>query len=61
MSRLVDSLIQAGRSDVIMNWLRADDNTVWIANEIEAEVMSERGQLAVEDYVYEEAGVIVHQ
>ena len=61
MSRLVDSLIQAGRSDVIMNWLRADDSTVWIANEIEAEVMSERGQLAVEDYVYEEAGVIVHK
>ena len=61
MSRLVDCVIQEKRHDVIMELLRQDDNSAWIANEIEAEVTSERGQMQLEDYVYEEAGVIVHK
>ena len=39
----------------------ADQGHEWLADEIRAEVLAEQGQLAIEEYVAREAGMLVRQ
>ena len=60
MARLIDSVLEKGDSQAITDWLD-ESGALWVVREIQAEVRLERGELRLEEYVINEAGVIVHR